>query len=71
MEAKGGEQNGYTRIGQKLKAACIYFSENVRSIYGEGSKVPATEHDINELARLTFYALDEFRKAIVKQLSEN
>lgn len=58
-------------LDKKLMEICNEFSEKVRSVYREGSKVPATEHDINELARQTFYALDEFRKAIVKQLSDS
>lgn len=44
------------------------FSEGIRANYEEGSNEPVTEHDINELARQTFYTLDEFRKEIVKYL---
>lgn len=47
------------------------FSEEIRSNYKEGSSKPVTEHDINELARQTFYAMNEFREKIVKYLDEH
>ena len=46
------------------------FSEEISANYVEGSNEPVTEHDINELARQTFYTLDEFRKEIVKYLAQ-
>ena len=53
-----------------LNEALDEFSENISSSYAEGSKEPATEGDINEVARQTIYALTEFKSAIIKYLSD-
>ena len=58
------------KLDQQLTDIVNTYSDNVRSLYKEGSHEPATEHDINELARQTFYALDEFRKNIINYLKE-
>lgn len=58
------------QLNTALNEALENYSKEIRSIYKEGSREQATEHDINELARQTFYVLDEFRKAIVKYLEE-
>lgn len=44
------------------------FCDSIRSNYSEYSKEPATYEDLNELARQTSYALQEFRDNILKYL---
>ncbi|MDF2608949.1 MAG: hypothetical protein K0R92_423 [Lachnospiraceae bacterium] len=55
-------------LDKLLNDSLIDYSNEIRSCYKEGSKEPATEGDIVELARQTFYTMDEFRKNIIKYL---
>lgn len=57
-------------LNRVLEKAVNDFSDGIHPNYPEGSSKPVTEHDINELARQTFYAMDEFRKNVVKYLKE-
>ena len=57
-------------LDKKLNSAIKSFSDDIQSKYREGSKEPATYDDLNELARQTSYALDEFRKCIVEYLKK-
>ncbi len=59
-----------SELNSFLEKAMDDFSSGIRTNYDEGSANPVTEHDINELARQTFYTLDEFRKKIVQYLEE-
>ena len=59
-----------SQLDTALTKALQDFSEEIRANYEEGSNEPVTENDINELARQTFYTLDEFRKEIVKYLAQ-
>lgn len=59
-----------SELNSELDKALESFKAEIQSRYAEGSSNPATEHDINELARQTFYTLDEFRKSILKYLDE-
>ena len=45
-----------SQLNTALNEALENYSKEIRSIYKEGSREQATEHDINELARQTFYA---------------
>lgn len=60
-----------SQLDADLKKILDDFSNEIRSNYQEGSSKPVTEHDINELARQTFYIMNEFRKEIVKYLGEH
>lgn len=60
-----------SRLDTDLKKILDDFSNEIRSNYQEDSSKPVTEHDINELARQTFYIMNEFRKEIVKYLGEH
>ncbi len=53
-----------------LNEALDEFSKNISSSYAEGSKEPATEGDISELAHQTYYSLREFKRAIIEYLSD-
>lgn len=55
-------------LEKELDKAVIDFSDEIRSEYRDASKNPATEGDISELARQTFYALDSFKASIIKYL---
>ena len=46
------------------------FATEAKAMLPEGSSNPVTSGDLSELARQVFYALDEYRKAIVKALDE-
>ena len=59
-----------SQLDSELTKALQVFSNEIRSMYEEASNEPATKNDINELARQTFYTLDEFRKSILKYLDE-
>lgn len=65
-----------SQLDANLEKILNDFSEEIRSNYHDsnyhdGSTEPITEHDINEFARQTFYAMNEFRKEIVKYLNEH
>ena len=60
-----------SELNSALEKIINDFSSEMRSNYKEGSNEPVTEHDINELARQTFYAMDAFRKKIVMYLEEH
>ena len=60
-----------SQLNTNLEKILNDFSEGIRSNYHDGSTEPITEHDINEFARQTFYAMNEFRKEIVKYLNEH
>ena len=57
-------------LDQKLSDILQEYSKRMRVYYKEDSKIPATEADIAEYARQTFYTLDDFRKAIIEFLKE-
>ncbi len=56
-------------LKKELDKALTDFSEEIHGKYAEGSKTPATEGDINELGRQTFYVLDQFKDALIKYLN--
>lgn len=58
-------------LDKKLDKALTDFSEEIRLNYRDGDKTPATNGDVSELARQTFYALDTFRKEIIVYLKSN
>lgn len=58
------------KLDQSLRQSLADFSEEIRSSYQEGSSCPATENDIVQLARHTFYTLDNFREQLVSYLKE-
>lgn len=60
-----------SQLDTDLKKILDDFSNEICSNYKEGSSKPVAEHDINELARQTFYIMNEFRKEIVKYLGEH
>ncbi|BCK01643.1 hypothetical protein [Anaerocolumna chitinilytica] len=55
-------------LDKLLNDSLIAYSSEIRSCYKEGGKEPVNEGDIVELARQTFYTMDEFRKNIIKYL---
>lgn len=57
-------------LDRKLNQILIDYSDEIRNKYKEGGSEPVSESDINELARQTFYVLDEFRKQIVNYLNQ-
>ena len=59
------------QLNKNLEKVTLLFSEGIRSQFKEGSQNPATESDINELARQTFYALEDFRKYIIEYLKNS
>ena len=44
------------------------FSAEIRQMFEEGSNRPATEGDLAELAKQTFYAFGEMKNAIITYL---
>jgi len=52
-------------LKKELDDALECFKADIQSEYSECSKEPATEGDIAELAKHTFYALDRFEKALL------
>lgn len=57
-----------SELNQKLSDSLQSFSEELHSMYKEGSNTPVTEDDLHVLARNVFYALDDFRKFILEYL---
>lgn len=55
-------------LDQRLTLVLEDFSSEMRSEYDDYSNEPVTGGDIAQLSRQTFYALDEFRKEIIKYL---
>lgn len=58
-------------LDQRLTLVLEDFSSEMRSEYDDYSNEPVTGGDIAQLSRQTFYALDEFRKEIIKYLESN
>lgn len=46
------------------------FATETKMLFPEGSSNPVTSGDLSELARQVFYALDEYKKAIIKALND-
>ena len=59
-----------TRLEEALTKAVADFQENV-SVYCEAKKGICTEYDLEELGKFTFYALSDFKNAIVEHLKKN
>lgn len=55
-----------SELEKTLDEALKAFSEEMHLQYSEGSQKPATEADIHEVARQTFYTLDLFKQAIIR-----
>lgn len=53
---------------KQLMEAIEAFKTETEHIFEEGSTLPATKHDMNELARQTYYALDAINQALQKLL---
>lgn len=68
---KGGEYMTIKELDQRLTLVLEDFSSEMRSEYDDYSNEPVTGGDIAQLSRQTFYALDEFRKEIIKYLESN
>lgn len=68
---KGGEYVTIKELDQRLTLVLEDFSSEMRSEYDDYSNEPVTGGDIAQLSRQTFYALDEFRKEIIKYLESN
>ena len=47
------------------------FKSDVTAYYAEMSDEPAKHSDINEVAKLTLYALNDFKKEIINYLKSN
>ena len=47
------------------------FANEARTLFPEGSTEPVTSGDLSELAKQTFYALIEYKKAIIQYLDRN
>lgn len=56
------------KLEEQLDTAITKFSDNFHSYYPEGSAKNIDSDDLNELARLTCYALNDFKKAILAYL---
>lgn len=58
-------------LNENLNKALVAFSEEMNPIYTDYDNTPATNADISELARHTFYVADNFRKEIIAYLESN
>ncbi|HWR19592.1 MAG TPA: hypothetical protein VN608_08215 [Clostridia bacterium] len=56
------------QLESSLDKAVLDFSDEIQSLYTEGSGKPATENDIVQLARHTFYTLSDFKTNIIDYL---
>ena len=57
-----------SELKTSLNEALENFRVDAQATFDEASKEPATQADIAELARITFYALNEFRNTLIKYL---
>ncbi len=55
-------------LQKAFEEALENFRVDVQSSFAETSKEPATLGDVAELARQTFYALNDFQKALINYL---
>lgn len=53
---------------KSLSEALENFRADTQSSFDEMSNEPATKGDIADLAKMTFYALNDFRNALIKYL---
>ena len=58
------------KLEEKLNQSIEEFRENVQSNYETARSQHCTPDDLQELARQTFYALNDFKKHIVEFLKE-
>lgn len=57
------------RLEEALTKAVADFQENVKA-YCEAKKGEITEYDLEELGKHTFYALNDFKSAIIEHLKK-
>lgn len=55
-------------LDAQLESAISSYKNEIKTIFEDESKVPATHGDLNELARQTFYTLDTMRESIIQYL---
>ena len=58
------------RLEEALTKAVADFQDNVSS-YCEAKKGEITEYDLEELGKYTFYALNDFKDAIIEYLKKS
>lgn len=58
-------------LNSNLEKVLEEFSNEMRQEYDDYSKTPVTGGDIAQLSRQTFYALDAFRKEVIRYLESN
>lgn len=56
------------QLNDKLTNTLVLFSEEIKSKYNEFDQTPATKADVAEVARQAFYALNDFKNAIIEYL---
>lgn len=54
----------------ELDKALTDFSDETRLLFPEGKNLPVDNRDISDLSKQTFYALNEFKKSILKYLKD-
>ena len=57
-------------LDNKLTDSLNKFSETIRATYEEADRTSATKDDIHNLARETFYLMNDFKKEIISYLKQ-
>ena len=57
-------------LDKKLTDSLTEYSETVRSMYEEADRTSASKDDIHDLARETFYLMNNFKHEIINYLKQ-
>lgn len=70
VHRKGGFCHAISELDRILSQIAEDFATETKMLFPEGNSEPVTSGDLSELSRQVFYALNEYKKAIVKALND-